>query len=67
MKKTMLFLLLGNLVLFVQGQNKKADSLTALLRTAQDTVRVNVLNELCKSIWYNQLDKGWFQCSIATL
>jgi signal transduction histidine kinase len=58
MKKTILFLLLGSGFLFMQGQNRKADSLTNLLKTARDTIRVNVLNELCKSIWYNQFQKA---------
>jgi len=58
MKNTLLLSLLIGLAAPLSAQQTKVDSLKALLQTATDTNRVNLLNTLCKSLWYNQLDKA---------
>jgi tetratricopeptide (TPR) repeat protein len=42
----------------VYGANKKIDQLTLKLKTAKNTDRVNILNELCWEYRLNNLDKG---------
>ncbi|HET9746026.1 MAG TPA: tetratricopeptide repeat protein [Chitinophagaceae bacterium] len=58
MKKGILFFLFGSLCLQVVCQKNKADSLAVLLPLAKDTVKVNLLNELTRSLWYYELDKA---------
>ena len=43
--------------LFAQT-NKRVDSLVQLLQWAKDTGKVNILNELSRSLWYYQLDRA---------
>ena len=56
MKKQFLFILLAGIAIQVDAQTQKADSLKALLKTARDTTKVNLLNELSRATWYYQLD-----------
>jgi signal transduction histidine kinase len=58
MKKGLLFLFTGCMALHLFGQNRKVDSLAALLTAARDTTRVKVLNDLTRSLWYFQLNKA---------
>src|ERR1700755_3586948 len=56
MHKQILFILLAAFTMNLHAQTHKADSLKALLMTADDTTRLNLLNELSKATWYYQLD-----------
>ena len=58
MKKGTLLFLLVSIYVQLFAQNRKADSLTALMKTADDTSKVNLLNELSRATWYYQLDKA---------
>jgi len=58
MKKTFLIFSYWCFCSSLFAQKNKVDSLTALLESAKDTAKVNLLNELSKSLWYYQLDSA---------
>ena len=58
MKRIIIIFLFFGLCLQLVAQKDKVDSLVVLLKSAKDTGKVNLLNELSKSLWYYQLDKA---------
>ena len=58
MQSRTLFFLLVSISFQLDAQNRKVDSLNALMKNADDTSKVNLLNELSRATWYYQLDKA---------
>jgi len=58
MQRRTLFILLVSISFQLNAQNRKVDSLIALMKNADDTSKVNLLNELSRATWYYQLDKA---------
>ena len=58
MKKALLIFIYYSLCSQLSAQKGKADSLVILLQSAKDTSKVNLLNDVTRSLWYYQLDQA---------
>ncbi len=58
MKKNILLFIIVLASVNLNAQNSKEDSLVLLLNKSVDSSKVNILNELSRSLWYYQLNKA---------